>query len=188
MKTTSVSFLAGLLGILTCCAVMATARLQDEVSRRNVPLDGMTAPAKETYVRAIRSAQVGNINEVTYRGAVVMYEIEQRMERRRVELVIRYDGSQMPSGETRKPKVISRKQIAPDKLPQKVASAVAKNLAPEAVVEAREVSYRGMPVIYEVDSAEQCIGFLLDGQQAYKSALPATNPSGQEQAQGDGDR
>lgn len=183
--------------VLASSAMLLAAQEQPELSRRVVLIHEMAPAAKETYTRAVGTSKIGTINEVLYRGLPVMYEIDQQMDRRRVEIVIRYDGERVPVERVRRPKRIDKQEMPAEKLPERITAALARSdIAPETIEQAREIRYRDTVIVYEVDAAETCHGFRVSGERAFKTPRPATQPAdeGQQEdadkgqdAGGDGD-
>jgi hypothetical protein len=170
------------IALLGGSAVLLAAQEEPELSRRVVLIHEMAAAAKETYARAVGTSKVGTINEVLYRGQPVMYEIDQQMDRRRVEILIRYDGERLPVDRVKRPKRIDKQEMAVDKLPEKITAALTRSgIAPETIEQAREIRYRDTVIVYEVDTAETCYGFWVSGASAFKAPRPATQPADEEQ-------
>jgi hypothetical protein len=156
----------------------------DSIGERDVTSDRLPAPAAEALRKLLAGREASEIEEISYEGLVVLYEVEvpggigddddnagEKGGARSEELFLYPDGAIAAAEDG-----LIERQVSMDELPAGAAAGLRALLGDRAAEEIEEIRYAGIPVLYEAEVGAE-------GQVSEFAVLP----SGEAAARGEAD-
>jgi len=161
-----------------------------DLVEREVSMDGLPRAIAQALQQRLNGVAPDEIEEIRYEGVPILYEAEAEVDGAEREFAVRGDGSVVEGGgenaEDDASEGLREREVALADLPTAIADAMREQLKGE-ILEAEEVSYEGIIVLYEAETADEEVAVYPNGQLADRQRESAEDGDGDDDGAGDDD-